>query len=112
METNNKPLTYAKVKNYIKQLIKLIDNRWEFDELAKDFYNNCNYEDRANKLSFINYYCREVLNEFIYWSRYDNKELISALIHEYAKHLYKVDWSNSDEVHNEIRKEFGKWATR
>lgn len=111
METNNKPLTYAKVKKYIKQLIKLIDtDKVEFAKVVIEFRDNCNWEDRANKLSFINYNCWDLLDDWSGWGRIDETQLIHGLIHQYREHLLKVDYSNTDYVRAELKKDFGKWA--
>ena len=105
----NKNLNYSQIKNFIKQLIKNFANKKDFDAVACEFTRNVNNANKKDKYEAVNNNCFNWLMQNALKTLADDS-LIIKLIHEYAKHLYNVDWSNSDKVHAALKKDFKDWA--
>ena len=99
-----KNLNYTQIKGFIKQLIKNFANKKDFDNVLKEFSRNLNNGSK-DKYYFINDKCfNEIMNQAL--GLIEDDTLIIRLIRLYAKHLYKVDYSNADAVAIQLKKDF------
>lgn len=108
---SNNNLNYTQIKKFIKQLIKNFANKTEFDKVLNEFAKQLNNGAHNDKYNWINDKCfNEIMNQTLGLIADDT--LIMKLIRLYAKHLYKSDCSNSDYVAIQLKKDFGKWASK